>query len=117
MPQPNTNTELREQIIEFLSNTDVDFGYATGNLNMDTKKESRDHLIDRLEELITSHNKKLELSAKLDEHKYEVLDATTRAIDDEQNGEGSGIAIFDNWRAGRYHELKAELSNLEGEKT
>lgn len=43
---PISDEELREAAIEFLSECDVDFGYATGNLNMDTTQASRKRLID-----------------------------------------------------------------------
>ena len=51
-----TDAELRGQVIDFLSKQDVDFGYSTGNLNMDTTKESREKLITGVMQLIKARD-------------------------------------------------------------
>lgn len=44
--------DLSEKIEEMLSHLDVDFGYAVGNLNMDTTPESRKEIIQALVALL-----------------------------------------------------------------
>lgn len=54
-PKPDTLNIQQEdvknsydEIADFLGSFDIDFGYATGNLNMDTTLESRKNLIDAI---------------------------------------------------------------------
>lgn len=49
--QPPIDTavdELDEVILDLLSSIDADFGYAVGNLNMDTTKKSRSEIISKV---------------------------------------------------------------------
>jgi hypothetical protein len=53
MTQPTNEDTLRATAIDFMSKCDVDFGYATGNLNMDTKPENREQIITALVALLS----------------------------------------------------------------
>lgn len=58
-PQTPYIQKADELIHEFMSQEDIDFGYAVGNLNMDTTKESREDFIKRLKQLLATHQKAL----------------------------------------------------------